>query len=134
MEKKGKKFSFVKEKGYNADNLVIANIQKTIYNANSIGDMIEISETPYIFEGPIFDAYKEVQSEIMFYDKETKNTPFQIVNIESFTEIFNELSGKTVSKLDLLWYQNKINYIKSLKKEKKEEDGFIKALRRISES
>lgn len=115
------------KKEYKVNNLVIGNLQKN-EDKNSIGVVFEVTEQQYIFE--FNNNYKEVLSEIVFFDKENKLNKYHVVNTKSFTDVFPELEGKELSKIDLIWYLNIINSELKLKQEdKKEEDGFKKALR-----
>ena len=110
----------MKEK-YNADELVVANLQRISSQVTSFGPMLETTKQKYIFEivsnGEKI-SYREIFTGFISDDEEKYfNVPY-VVNPRAFTDYFPKTLGIEIPKLSLIWIQNDINYPKEKKVEK----------------
>lgn len=103
----------MKEK-YNADELVVGNLQRISNRNTEFFPVIETTKQKYIFE-PITEngiiSYREIFTGFIVKsdDEEIFNLPY-IVNISNFTEFIPESKGFEIPKLSLIWALNDINY------------------------
>lgn len=111
------------KKSYNADTLVVANLQRLLMDKETFESKSEITEQKYLFElindngksryreiftGFIIDTIDiNSQDEMKFI-----NYPY-IYEPQKFTDFFPNTKNKELSKIDLIWIQNDINILKN---------------------
>lgn len=107
---------------YDADNLVVANLQRLSSTVTEFGPMIETTEEKYIFEVIAIEEeikYREVFTGFIANDyKEYFDLPY-VVSPVPYTDFFPDQKRKKIPKLCLIWDINDINFLSKNIKSKK---------------
>lgn len=106
------------KKEYDADKLLVANLETITGDNIEEGPMIKITEQKYIFELKKDGKYREIFTGFLAENADDSKDGISFkyfylpyaTNIESFTKCFPEYIGKTIPKLAFINIINDLNF------------------------